>query len=101
MLHRYRICFADASIPTHSPHAALIGVVDPWTPPPPRRLPPRPHHFFGRFSKLSGTLTGEHHIIKGAFEPLMVFLSNSFPDLPEHHVSTQVRPGSCTCASRP
>src|SRR5258706_5955822 len=96
MLHRYRICFADASIPTHSPRAALIGVVDPWTPPP-RRLPPRPHHFYGRISKVSRTLTGEYHIIQGAVESRMAALTTSLQCLTRLRFPTLALTQSSTC----
>jgi hypothetical protein len=38
MSYRFCIRFADACFLTHSPRAASIGLLGPWTPPPPCRL---------------------------------------------------------------
>src|SRR5258706_1867056 len=61
----------DATTLSHSPHAVPVSVVDPWTPPPPRRLPPRPPRYHGRIFKFSSTLKGEYHVVQSVVSSLM------------------------------
>src|SRR5258706_431264 len=93
--HEPHIHSSDASVPSHSSRVALVSVVALGLPPPPLPLPPRPHHFYGRISKVSGTLTGEYHIIQGAVASLMASLSRSCRGLAGHHVVTPGPTPSC------
>jgi len=55
-MHIYRICFADACSPTHSPRAPAICFAGPPTLPPPRRLLRCPHASKYTFSRSSAYL---------------------------------------------